>query len=89
MFVALVIQHAKLMRHIILLSVACPALPDVTTLSHKMDDFREKFIEQKVCVLNFIRLISEKILILIRTERDIITNVHRSSCNVSVVLVRF
>jgi hypothetical protein len=32
--VALVIQHAKCMQHILLSSVACPALPYFSTLSH-------------------------------------------------------
>ena len=35
MFVALIIQHAKRMRHIILSSVACPALHHISTLSHE------------------------------------------------------
>jgi hypothetical protein len=38
--VALVIQHAKRMRRIILSSVVCPALPYFSTLSHKRLDFR-------------------------------------------------
>jgi len=47
-FVALVIQHAKRMRRIII--YPCPALQYVSTLSHKMQDFREeKVIEHKVC----------------------------------------
>jgi hypothetical protein len=36
--VALVIQHAMRMRRIILSSVACPALPYISTLSNKRHD---------------------------------------------------
>jgi len=47
-FVALIIQHAKRMRRIILSSVACPDLPYFFTLFHKRHDFQKKFIEYKI-----------------------------------------
>jgi len=40
-YVALVIQHAKCMRRIILSSVACPAAQCIFTLPHKNHDFRK------------------------------------------------
>jgi hypothetical protein len=41
-FVALVSQHAMRMEHIILPSVACPALQYFSKLSHKWHDLRGK-----------------------------------------------
>jgi len=48
-FVPLGIQHVMRMRHIILPSVACPALQYSCTLSHKGYDFpKEKLNDQKM-----------------------------------------
>jgi hypothetical protein len=77
------------MRRIILSSVAFPAAPYLSTLSHKWLDFREKVTEHKMCVLVFLQLLSEAFVILGRTERDIIINVLTTSCKVPVILVRF
>ena len=47
MYVALVIQHAKRMHHILLLPVACLAVPYFAPLLHKRHDFRKRVIEHK------------------------------------------
>jgi hypothetical protein len=52
-FVALVIQHAKRMRHITLSFVAGLALPHFSTLSHKWHAFGGKVAEWKMFVLIF------------------------------------
>ena len=51
--VALLIQHATRMRHIVTSFVAPLAPPYFSTLSHKRHDFREKVIEHKMCVWIF------------------------------------
>jgi hypothetical protein len=70
-------------------------MPYFSTLSHKQHDFREGegggaeiITEHKMCVLIFSTNFSEKVAILLRTERNIIT-IHRPSYNVPVILVRF
>jgi hypothetical protein len=50
--VAVVIQHAMRMRHI-LCYVACPAVQYFSTLSHKRHDFPKTVTEYKMCVLIF------------------------------------
>jgi hypothetical protein len=46
----LVIQYAVRTRRIMLPSVACPAVPYLSTFSHKRHDFQEKIVEKK-CLL--------------------------------------
>jgi hypothetical protein len=82
-------QHAKRMRRIILSSVVCMPLLCFFALSHKRHDFRKKGTEQKKCVFWFsLHFLSETFLIL-RTHRDIIIYVQRSSRKVPVIFVRF
>jgi len=47
--IALVTQHAKLMRRIILSSVSCVAVPHIPMLIQKRHDFRKKILNVK-CV---------------------------------------
>jgi hypothetical protein len=61
---ASIIQSAERMRHIILLSVACPTVPYFSTLSHKRHDFREKKLLTVKCMLYFSITLSETFLIL-------------------------
>jgi hypothetical protein len=72
--VALGIQHAMRMRHIVI----C-VLPGSTkyypTLSHKLYDFRKKVTEYKICVLILFAIFSETFLILRRTEQDMIKKI--------------
>jgi hypothetical protein len=85
--VALLMQRAERVRRIILSSVACLAKPYFSTLSHKRCDFRKRSIEGKMCVLIFSTNLSKTFLILRRIERQIIINVHTSSCKAPFCLI--
>ena len=71
-FIALGIQCP----YAIMSSMACPAVPHSSTLSHKGHDFLKQFTERKMCVLNFSTNLSETFLILRRTERDVIKKMY-------------
>jgi len=87
--VALVIQHAKRMRHIILSFVACTAVLHFST-SNKNDTNLGKCPLNMKCSLWFsVQILSETFLILMRIQRDVIINVHWSSCLVTFILVRY
>ena len=73
------------MRFIILPSMACPALLHFSNLSHKRYDFRKKLLNTKFAFLLSLQLLSEIFLILIRSKRDIITNVQSCSCKVPLL----
>jgi hypothetical protein len=76
MSVALVNQHAMRIRLIVFLSLARPALPYFSTLSHKRLDFREKVTEHKMCILIFFTKF-EISPILRRIQLDCILNVSK------------
>jgi hypothetical protein len=61
--VALVIQHAKRMRRVILSSVVCPALPYFSTLTHERYDFGEKVIDHKIRVLIFYKTLKNFLIL--------------------------
>ena len=76
------------MHSIILSFVACLALPHLPNTSHKWNNFWKKVLEHNMCVLIFSTILSETFLI-IRNEREIITNLHRTSCKVTIFLAGF
>ena len=88
--VAVGIQHETRIRRIICPPIACLAVPYFSTLSHKRHDFRKNNITAlTLCVLIFSTSLAETYLVLRRIERDFIINIHRSSCKVHLIVVRF
>jgi hypothetical protein len=86
--VALLIQNATRMRHIVLSFVASLFPPKAfLTLSHKHHDFQEKVTEQN-CVFSFsLQFSSKTFLILRRIQRHIVINVETFSYSLLLVTI--
>ena len=91
LFVVLSIQHAMFMRRIRFSPVVFLALQYFHTFPHKGHDFRKRkdyWITK--CVFWFsLQILSEKFLILRRTEQDMIKHVYWSACKLAHILARF
>ena len=81
---AIVIQNEELMRRIILSSVTWSDYHIFFTLSQK-----RHYLKQKCVFWVSLQFLSEIFLTVRRLQRDIIINVHRSSYQVFVILLRF
>ena len=55
--------------------------------SHKRHDYQKKVTEQKICESIFYTILFEIFLVLRRTQRNIATNVKKSPCKVTVIVV--
>jgi hypothetical protein len=85
-----VIQHAKrMLRIILLLSVACLALQYFSTLSHKRHDFRKEVFKHEMCVLIFSTTFDRHVSYFKNSSTRCFINLHTSLCDVPVILVRF
>jgi hypothetical protein len=87
--VASFILHAKRMCRIILSPMTSPAVPQFSTLSHKVYDFREKVIQHKICVLIFSTTFVWNIYHFKKIKRDAVTNLHTALCKTTVDMTRF
>ena len=76
MSTALVSQHSLRMRHVIFIICGLSGCTIFSTLSHKRHDFRETFMEHKMCILNCLQLLSEIFLILRIIQWNVIINIY-------------
>jgi hypothetical protein len=89
MSVAFVIQHVKHKQHIILLTVACQALPYFTHYLTNGTIFGKKLLNIICVFLFFLQCLSETLLMLRRIQCVSMINAPSSSCKVTAILVRF
>jgi hypothetical protein len=82
LIVALVIQLALRMRHIVCGLSGCPIFFCIIS---QMARFSKNVTEREICFDFSLKLLSEIFLILRRTERDMIVNVLWSLCKVFVI----
>jgi hypothetical protein len=87
--VALVIQHAKRMRRVILSSVACLALHNFVLVLINGTIFGKTILNIKCAFWFSLQCSSEIFFILRRILRNMIINIHCFSCKAQVILVRF
>jgi len=87
--VALVIQHAKRTRRIILTFVACTSVLYFSTSNIHDTNLGKCSLNTKCLFWFSVQLLSETFLILMRIRRDTVTNVHRSSCLLPFILIRY
>jgi hypothetical protein len=85
-FVALVIQHAKRMRRIILPSVVSLVPPYFSTLSHTGTIFVKILLNIKLVSWFSLQMLSKIFSVLRTVKQDFITSVHRFSWKVPAVL---
>ena len=88
-YVTLLTQHAKRMRRIILSYVTSLAPPYFRHYLIHGTIFGKKVTEHKMCVFIFSTNFTWNISDSRKIQRDIVTNVKTSSCNIPVMLVRF
>jgi hypothetical protein len=88
-FEALIIQHENRMPRTALTSLACLAVPYCFNYLINGAIFGKKVTEHEMFVLISSTNLSEIFLILRIIERGSIINVHKSSCKLAVIFVRF
>jgi len=89
-FVVLIMQHAQTMRRTVPLSVACPDLQYLSTLSLRQHDFREIKLFDITFVFWFpVQNLDEAFLVLRINRRDITINAQTASYKVAAILIRF
>jgi hypothetical protein len=86
-FVALCTQHEMRMRHIF--NCVLSGTQYFFALSLKQHNFRNKVSEQEICVLIISTNLSQTLPPQRRIERDVFILVHRTSCEVPVILLGF